>query len=286
MSLPSFIQRLRGMVTPAQTSADAVPLSASDVEATRVRARRRLIGMVVLVGAGVLGFPWLFETQPRPMSSEIEMVRAGEGDARASEADGAHTPAASGKVALVTPAPVPERVESDAPVTPQPSSEREPVEEILTTPPLKPEAVARVATQRDEPKAVVSKEAPKAAPKESPKEASKDAHKEPPKEATKPAPKEPVKAEVKPADKPADKSADKSAGRYVVQFGAFSDGITAYEARMKVERLGLKTYTQEVKTPQGIRIRVRMGPYADRAEADKALASLRKAGLGGAVLTL
>ena len=55
---------------------------------------------------------------------------------------------------------------------------------------------------------------------------------------------------------------------------------------MKVERLGLKTYTQEVKTPQGTRIRVRLGPYADRAEAEKMLARVRKAGLGGAVLTL
>ena len=71
-----------------------------------------------------------------------------------------------------------------------------------------------------------------------------------------------------------------------MQFGAFSDGITAHEARMKVERLGIKTYTQEVKTPQGTRIRVRMGPYANRAEAEKVLSSLRKAGLSGAVLTL
>ena len=50
--------------------------------------------------------------------------------------------------------------------------------------------------------------------------------------------------------------------------------------------LGLKTYTQEVKTPQGTRIRVRLGPYGDRAEAEKVLANVRKAGLGGAVLTL
>lgn len=79
---------------------------------------------------------------------------------------------------------------------------------------------------------------------------------------------------------------DADGTRFVVQVGAYSDGITAYEARMKVERLGLKTYTQEVKTPQGTRIRVRLGPYADRAEAEKMLARVRKAGLGGAVLTL
>ena len=55
---------------------------------------------------------------------------------------------------------------------------------------------------------------------------------------------------------------------------------------MKVERLGIKTYAQQVDTPAGKRIRVRMGPYADKAEAEKTLATLRKSGLSGAVLTL
>src|SRR5690606_28498596 len=76
MPLPSFLQRLRGMAAPAQSEAQQPPLSASDVEATRARARRRLVGMVVLVGAGILGFPWLFETQPRPMSADVQMVHA------------------------------------------------------------------------------------------------------------------------------------------------------------------------------------------------------------------
>jgi len=72
----------------------------------------------------------------------------------------------------------------------------------------------------------------------------------------------------------------------VVQFGAFADVNAARETRQKAERMGLKTYAQQVDTPQGKRIRVRLGPYADKAEADKAAASLRKAGLPGAVLTL
>ncbi len=39
-------------------------------------------------------------------------------------------------------------------------------------------------------------------------------------------------------------------------------------------------------TPAGKRTRVRVGPYADKAEAEKAQATLRKAGLAGAILTL
>lgn len=41
--------------------------TAAAVEAARTRARRRLIGAGVLLLAGVIGFPLLFETQPRPL---------------------------------------------------------------------------------------------------------------------------------------------------------------------------------------------------------------------------
>ena len=110
MPLSSFLQRLRGKAASAQPEAEQPPLSASDVEATRVRARRRLIGMVVLVGAGIIGFPWLFETQPRPMSPDVQMVRAG--DVPGGRVDGG----ASGKVAMSevpveTPAPALEKTE-------------------------------------------------------------------------------------------------------------------------------------------------------------------------------
>ena len=41
------------------------------IEAVRRRARHRLIGAAVLVLLGVLGFPLLFDTQPRPISVDI-----------------------------------------------------------------------------------------------------------------------------------------------------------------------------------------------------------------------
>ena len=55
----------------------------------------------------------------------------------------------------------------------------------------------------------------------------------------------------------------------------------------KVEKLGLKTYTQVAQTPAGSRIRVRVGPFASRDEAEAALAKAQ--GRGAArpcVLTL
>ncbi|MEO6407427.1 MAG: SPOR domain-containing protein, partial [Burkholderiaceae bacterium] len=41
------------------------------IEAMRRRARHRLIGAGVLVLIGVVGFPLLFDTQPRPISVDI-----------------------------------------------------------------------------------------------------------------------------------------------------------------------------------------------------------------------
>jgi len=51
---------------------------ASAVEVARTRARRRLIGALVLLVAGVIGFPLLFETQPRPLPADTPIeVRPG-----------------------------------------------------------------------------------------------------------------------------------------------------------------------------------------------------------------
>ena len=60
----------------------------------------------------------------------------------------------------------------------------------------------------------------------------------------------------------------------------------AREARLKVEKAGLKTYTQVVETKDGRRIRVRVGPFAGRAEADQAAEKIKKLDLSAAVLTL
>ena len=54
----------------------------------------------------------------------------------------------------------------------------------------------------------------------------------------------------------------------------------------RIEKLGLKTYAQAVDTADGRRVRVRLGPFANREEAERAAAKLKGAGLPGAILTL
>jgi DedD protein len=98
------------------------------------------------------------------------------------------------------------------------------------------------------------------------------------------------KAVAKPSgraeSKPAAKAAAAGEDRYVVQVGAFADVNRAREARLKVERAGLKTYTQVVESKDGRRIRVRVGPFASKAQADKAAEKIKKLDLPAAVLTL
>ncbi len=74
--------------------------------------------------------------------------------------------------------------------------------------------------------------------------------------------------------------------RFVVQVGAFSDGAKARETRLRVEKAGLKTYTQVVETKDGKRIRVRVGPFASKAEADKAASRIKGLDLPAAILSL
>src|SRR6185369_7390728 len=65
MGLLSFFKR-----KDAAPAAEAAA-SPDAVAQARTRARRRLIGATVLLGIGVIGFPLLFETQPRPIPVDI-----------------------------------------------------------------------------------------------------------------------------------------------------------------------------------------------------------------------
>ena len=249
----------------AGTSASQAPADA--VLQARTRARQRLIGAAVLVVIGVIGFPLVFETQPRPIPVDIPIVIP--------RKDGAPPLA-------MPPARVPAAAAQNAPAEASAPALKSPPDDVITE--TREQAGKDVAT-------VPAARAP-SAPVVAEKAASKAAAKPPPAE---PAPK--AVAETRPAAKADDAGRAKAllegtqpsaaaGGRFVLQVGAFADASAARETRLKVEKLGLKTYTQVAETPAGSRIRVRVGPFASREEADKALAKARGVGLSGVVLTL
>ena len=66
----AFFKNRKSAQTGADASAAAVPQPQS-IELMRRRAKHRLIGAAVLVLLAVVGFPLLFDTQPRPVQVDI-----------------------------------------------------------------------------------------------------------------------------------------------------------------------------------------------------------------------
>lgn len=86
-------------------------------------------------------------------------------------------------------------------------------------------------------------------------------------------PAEPAKdLAIVPAPEAAQNAAKAAAAepRYVVQVGAFLEDAKVRETRSKLEKAGLKTYTQVVEAKDGKRTRVRLGPFGSKSEAESA----------------
>jgi DedD protein len=81
-------------------------------------------------------------------------------------------------------------------------------------------------------------------------------------------------------------AAASTGARFVVQAGAFADAGAAKDARAKLERAGMKTYTHVADTKDGKRTRVRVGPVASLAEADKLAERIKKLDRPAQVLAL
>lgn len=261
------------------------PMQPPTIETVRRRARHRLLGASVLVLAGVIGFPLLFESQPRPVQADFEIDIPAR-DAAKPRATVPDTMQPSGvrvdgldeseEVVGLAPAAAPApAVQPAAPagVAGSPNLQAPREEKPVAKPEAKPQADARPPEKKPEPKPVEPKLAEKPAKPAKPVDDSARALAL-------------LEGKPIPQDKPAsdDKSAAKS--RHIVQVGAFVDPALAQEARMKLERIGLTTYTQITNTPDGPRTRVRLGPFATRDEAAKAAAKARTLGLSASILTL
>lgn len=288
--------------------------TAEAVREARARARRRLMGATVLLLIGVIGFPLLFETRPRPIPVDLPIEiparnAPGVGDATstarphgsASTATPLSSTAGSGPT-LAAAGPTPESVSYDA----RPSAAA-PASAPASTPPAHRSAFASLAAALT-PSAARTSDVPASAATVSalpgspvaPARPAPRPIKAPAASATtlaavaapRPAPVVPASPPSPaailagaPSTKPSDAVA--AGGRFVVQVGAFTDDTKIREVRAKVEKIGLKTYTQQVDTPGGKRVRVRVGPYATKAEADRIASKIKADGLpAAAVLAL
>ena len=269
----------------ANAQSNAQPES---MEVIRRRAKHRLIGSAVLVLAGVVGFPLLFDTQPRPIAVDMPIEIPSKTSVK---------PLVAGARPEADP-PAPGRTATVGAQSSLTAREEIVAEKAMVPAPAVP-AVSTVAP------VVSALEAPKKEAKiESKAEPKPSGQKAEAKPEAKPESKAEVRAEAKPElkieTKPDDGVRAKAlldgqslpavalAGqeRFVVQVGAFADENKAQDVRQKVERAGLKTYTQVAETKDGKRIRVRVGPFASKAEADKAASKIKTLDLPAAILTL
>lgn len=263
---------------------------AESIDVMRRRARHRLIGAAVLVLIGIIGFPLLFDTQPRPVAVDIPI----------------EIPDRNRVAPLVVPDTAKLPVTAEAKPSTQASGSVSggsfaglvAGEEVLSSrSDAKPSAPAGAASRADSTTASRSDHKPEAKT-EARHDTRADAK---PAVAAIPEPAKPVRnddaararallegrtasaQQAQPATTAP--KADEEA-RFIVQVGAFADADKAREARSKLERAGLKTYMQVVDTKEGKRTRVRAGPFANRPEADKAAGRIKALGLSASVLTL
>jgi DedD protein len=210
---------------------------------------------VLLLGIGVIAFPLLFETEPRPIPVDLPIVIP--------PRDGAPALAMPGPATSATTQPGASAV---APMLPAPASEpmvqAQPAPVAMPDPPPQPAPEPAVV----EPRAAT---APAIATDDGARARALLEGKPPAVAAAKPSPAPPAQT-----------------GRYAVQIGAFAEERTVREVRAKARKAGLETYTQVVNVSAGEVTRVRVGPFPRREDADAAAAKARQAGLPASVLKL
>ncbi|MBB1076684.1 SPOR domain-containing protein [Rhodoferax sp. 4810] len=275
------------------------PAQPQSIEAIRQRAKYRLAGATLLVLVGVIGLPMLFDKQPRPMAVDTPISIPDRNKVAPLAIPGA--PATPSQI-VVAPAPALNETTEKPPAplatapaeapavdtniaskqAPDPTDKGQVATnsiEKVTPPASKPVASAAVAKPELAKSEPAKPEANRAQALLDGKEADAKAAKA---EAAKTLAAKSAAADAKPA---AAKAAA-AEGRFVVQVGAFADNARAHEVRLKLERAGLKTYAQAAETKDGRRIRVRLGPFATRAEAEKAADKVKKLSLPASLLTL
>lgn len=222
------------------------------------RARRRLIGAIALVLAAIIGLPMILDSEPKPLADDVAIRIPSKGKPLPAQRAPESMPPVSGLAA---------------------SSTLDPNEEVVEPSSQSPVPAATATTTPA-------------------KETAKEAHafKAPAVEK----PHAPAKVESKPAAKPekADDSAralallegktdpkpEKKAGKFVIQVAALASKEKVNEVQTRLKDAGIKSYTQKVATDSGERIRIRVGPFASKDEADKIKAKIVKLGLNGTLV--
>ena len=104
-------------------------------------------------------------------------------------------------------------------------------------------------------------------------------------DATKPArPASDAKSDAKEAKPPAESAGKSRSQKIVLQAAALSTDAAAQDLSERLRKAGFAPFTEKVDTADGVRFRVRVGPYATRDEAQRAQAKLRTIGVSATLV--
>ncbi len=218
------------------------------VDELKRRARRRLVGAVVLALAAAVVLPMLLESDPKPLGNDVSIqippidqgkfVTSLPPDKASKPNAAADTPPAAPPASADSGAPAPERTLTAAEqrVLGQSGANRQPA--IMSSAP----------------------------------------------EAMRPQPPAAAAAGATPAT-PRTESAPAAGGTLFVQVAALADSKAAADLAAKLVAAGFPAHVEPIATRQGPVQRVRVGAYPSREAADVALANIKAAGYGNAIVT-
>ena len=218
----------------------------------RTRARHRLIGASALLLAVAIIVPMVLDPTPKPVAESIPIDIPSE----------------------------------RAPFTPRLSLPPVPAADAGTPPPdqaplptvtvAEPKTDTRAETKADAKSGATAEPRPSAEPKAA---ARTD---------TTPEDAKPTKVDEPRSlsESPGTAASASKAGKFAVQAAAPASEKAARELVDRLKKGGFTTYTEKVETRDGVRHRVRIGPYATREDAEKARARLKSQGVSGNLVAL
>lgn len=253
------------------------------------RARRRLVGAVVLAVAAAVVLPMVMESEPRPANQEIQVRIPGKdeggfvgriGAEKSVEAPGGPSPAA----------PVQEPPPPDSSRTTAPAAGTE------SSAPAVDRSDGRSSDKSGEKAATAPPKVAEKTSEHAPAKADGGTESVPASKATTKPPENPAEKVVKKAE---DQTAEAAraraildgiaaqssgatraerpgAGQFVLQLGVFADPDNARKVQERVRGQGYNAYVEPVQTGQGARHRVRAGPFGSREAAEQARAKLKE----------
>jgi DedD protein len=243
------------------------------VDELKRKARRRLIGAIVLALAAAVILPLLLEKEPKPLGDDVSVQIPPVDEGRfVNRLTGRPSDAKSAPKADTRPLPKTAPPKSEAPpaappepaaAAPEPAAPPATPAPANVSPPRKPvsEAEQKVLASAGKPPVV----------------AKADTAPPPPPAAVAPAP----------ARAPPTPQAAAAGGEsFAVQIAAFTDDKGANALAAKLKKAGYaSTYTEPVETSRGTLWRVRVGGFATRPDADTARARLKSDGWNGIVVS-